>query len=97
MFQEKSRLVKKEKKNNYHTQTVENQKKKKIEKKHFGGPEEKTPGPYHIFSFIPTQLNTLQKNFPSHFSPKFSIHPLSPPNKHTFRESSAQLELFSLF
>ena len=33
----------------------------------FGGSGEKTHGPYHLFSFLFTQPNTLQKNFPSHF------------------------------
>ena len=54
-----------------------------LERKLFGGPGEKIFGPYHLFSFLPTQSNTLQKVFLLVFSPKFSIHPISPPNKHT--------------
>ena len=38
-----------------------------LERKLFGGSREKTPGLHHLFSFIPTQLNTLQKSFFSHF------------------------------
>ena len=33
----------------------------------FGGFGEKTHGPYHLFSFLLTQPNKLQKSFPSHF------------------------------
>ena len=36
-------------------------------KKHFDEPGEKTLEPHHLFSFLPTQPNTLQKSFPSHF------------------------------
>ena len=48
----------------------------------FGGSKEKTPGPHYLFSFLPTQPNTLKKVFLPIFSSKFSIHPISPPNKH---------------
>ena len=46
-----------------------------LERKLFGGPGEKIFGPYYLFSFLPTQLNILQKNFPSHFLSKV-LHPL---------------------
>ena len=32
-------------------------------RKLFGGLREKTPGLYHLFSFLPTQPNTFQKSF----------------------------------
>ena len=35
-----------------------------------------------FISFLPTQPNTLKKVFLPIFSSKFSIHPISPPNKH---------------
>ena len=38
---------------------------------------------HYLFSFIPTQPNTLKKVFLPIFSPKFSIHSISPLNKHT--------------
>ena len=38
---------------------------------------------HHLFSFLPTQPNTLKKAFLLIFSPKFFIHLISPPNKHT--------------
>ena len=44
-----------------------------------------THGSYHLFSFLPTQPNILKKVFLSIFSPKFFIHLISPPNKHTLR------------
>ena len=56
-----------------------------LERKLFGGLREKTPGPHYLFSFLPTQPNTLQKSFPSHFLFKFSIHSISPLNKHTLK------------
>ena len=37
---------------------------------HFGGPREKTPGPHHLFFFLPTQPNIFQKKFHSHFLSK---------------------------
>ena len=40
---------------------------------------------HHLFSFLPTQPNTLKKVLLPSFSPKFSIHHISPPNKHTLR------------
>ena len=45
-----------------------------LEGKLFSGFREKTPGFYYLFSFFPTQLNTLQKNFHSHFLSKV-FHP----------------------
>ena len=39
-------------------------------RKLFGEPEEKIPKPHHLFSFLLTQPNTLQKSFPSHFLSK---------------------------
>ena len=56
-----------------------------LEIKLFGGPEEKTPRPHNLFSFLPTQPNTLQKVFIPIFSPKFSNHPISLLNKHTLQ------------
>ena len=52
-------------------------------RKLFGGPREKTPEFHHLFSFFLTQPNILQKNFLCIFSSQFSIHHISPPNKHT--------------
>ena len=46
-----------------------------LERKLFDGPGEKIFEPYYLFSFLPTQLNILQKNFPSHFLSKV-LHPL---------------------
>ena len=43
---------------------------------------EKTPGSSHLFSFLSTQPNTLQKVFISIFFPNFFIHLISPPRKH---------------
>ena len=65
-----------------------------LERKFFGGPREKTLEPQHLFSFLPTQLNTLQKVFLPIFSSKFSIHPISPPNKHTVTLSIPWPSLF---
>ena len=39
-------------------------------RKHFGWLEEETLGPHHLFFFLPTQSNTLQKSFYSHFLSK---------------------------
>ena len=52
-------------------------------RKFFGGIWVKTPGPTIYLFFLPTQPNILQKSFLPIFSPKFSIYPISPPNKHT--------------
>ena len=52
----------------------------------FGGLGEKISGPHHLFSFLITQPNTLNIVFLPIFSPKFSIHPISPPNKYTLRD-----------
>ena len=43
-------------------------------RKLFGGPEEKTFRPHHLFSFLFTQPNTLQKSFPSYYLSKV-FHP----------------------
>ena len=52
------------------------------ERKYFGRPKEKTPGPHHLFSFLLTQPNTLQKGFPSYFLSKI-FHPLYFTSKQT--------------
>ena len=39
-------------------------------RKYFGWLEEKIFGPHHLFFFLPTQSNTLQKSFSSHFLSK---------------------------
>ena len=39
-------------------------------------------------TLYPTQPNTLKKVFISIFSSKISIHPISPPNKHTLSVSN---------
>ena len=58
------------------------------------GPGRKCLGPTIYFpSFLPNQTHSKKVILPI-FSPKFSIYPISPPNKHTLRESGAQLELF---
>ena len=44
--------------------------------------KEKTLRSHHLFSFLLTQPNTLQKVFIPIFFPKFFIYPISPPNKH---------------
>ena len=44
-----------------------------------------------LFSFLSTQPNTLKKVFIPIFSSKFSIHPISPPNKHTLKSNSLYL------
>ena len=54
-------------------------------RKLFDGSKEKTLGFYYLFFFLPTKLNTLQKVFILISSSKFSIHFISPPNKHTLR------------
>ena len=51
--------------------------------KHFDGFGEKTYELYHLFSFLSTQLNTLQKGFILIFSLKFFVYFISPLNKHT--------------
>ena len=56
-----------------------------LERKIFDGFREKTPKPHHLFSFLPTKPNILKKVFIPIFSPKFSIHHILPPNKHTLR------------
>ena len=43
-------------------------------RKHFGGFEEKTSESHHLFLFLLTQPNTLQKGFSSHFHSKV-FHP----------------------
>ena len=56
-------------------------------RKHFGGPGEiKTPKPYNLFSFLPTQPNTLQKSFSSYFISKV-FHPPYFPSKQTHPKS----------
>ena len=56
-------------------------------RKHFGGLGEiKTPKPYHLFSFLPTQPNTFQKNFSSYFISKV-FHPPYFPSKQTHPKS----------
>ena len=39
-------------------------------------------------TLYPTQPNTIKKVFLSIFSSKYSIHPISPPNKHTLSVSN---------
>ena len=45
-----------------------------LEKKLFSRPRKKTPRSHHLFFFLPTQPNTLQKSFPSYFLFKI-LHP----------------------
>ena len=66
-----------------------------LERKLFDGSREKLLGPHHLFSFLPTQLNILQQAFFPIFSPKFSIHPISPPNKHTLKDTVYQIQVSS--
>ena len=54
-----------------------------LERKLFDGSGDKTPRVYHLFSFLSTQPNTIKNVFFPIFSPKFSIHHISPQNKHT--------------
>ena len=54
-----------------------------LKRKLFGRSEEKIHRPHHLFFILLIQPNTLQKSFLPIFSPKFSTHPISPPNKHT--------------
>jgi len=49
-------------------------------RKLFCGPEEKAPEPHNLFSFLPTQPNTIKKVFLPVFSPKFFVLPILPPN-----------------
>ena len=56
-----------------------------LERKLFGGFGEKIPRSHYLFSFLPTQLNTLQKNFPFHFLSKI-FHPLYFTSKQTHLE-----------
>ena len=53
------------------------------ESKLFYGLKEKTARPYHLFSFISIQLNTLPKSFHFYFFLKFSVYHISPSNKDT--------------
>ena len=53
-----------------------------LERKLFGGPGEKTPGPYHLFSFFPTQPNILQKSFSPYFLSKVFY-----PSYFTFKQT----------
>ena len=62
-----------------------------LERKLFGGPGEKIFGPYYLFSFLPTQLNILQKSFPSHFLSKV-LHPLYFTSKQIYRMNLIKLE-----
>ena len=62
-----------------------------LERKLFDGPEEKKPRPHYLFSSLSIQPNTLQKVFLPIFFPKFSIHHISPPNKHTLKDISVCL------
>ena len=59
--------------------------------------ERKHLGPTIFFSFLSTQPNTLQKVFLPIFSPKFSIYPISPPNKHTLVSSVISLPFLFFF
>ena len=64
-------------------------------KKTFWQAQEKTPRLHHLFSFSSPNQTHSKKVFISIFSPKFSIHPISPPNKHTLglrEESLYQLQ-----
>ena len=56
-----------------------------LERKLFDGFGEKIPRSHYLFSFLPTQLNTLQKNFPFHFLSKI-FHPLYFTSKQTHLE-----------
>ena len=51
----------------------------------FGGLGEKTPGPHHLFSFLPPNQTHSKNVFLLVFSPKFSIPPISLPNKHILK------------
>lgn len=44
--------------------------------------KEKTPELYYLFSFLPTQPNTLKKIILSNCSPKFFLDSISPLNKY---------------
>ena len=50
-----------------------------LERKHFGGSRKKTPGPHHLFSFLPIQPNTHQKSFFSYFLFYFLSKVFHPP------------------
>ena len=60
-----------------------------LERKLFGGPEEKTSESHHLFSFLPTQPITLQKSFPSHFLSKV-FHPSYFTSKQTEKRHGQQ-------
>ena len=62
-----------------------------LERKLFGGPGEKIFGPYYLFSFLPTQLNILQKSFSSHFLSKV-LHPLYFTSKQIYRINLIKLK-----
>ena len=49
------------------------------------GPEKKHLGPTIYFPSSPPNQTYSKKVFFPIFSPKFSIHPISPPNKHTLK------------
>ena len=57
-----------------------------LEGKLFSGSREKTPRSHYLFSFYPTQLNTLQKSFHSHFLSKV-FHPSYFTSKQTHPKS----------
>ena len=59
-----------------------------LERKHFGGPREKRPGPHHLFSFLPIQPNTCQKSFPFYFLSKV-FHPPYFTSKQTHSQRKA--------
>ena len=58
-----------------------------LRRKVFGGPKKKTPEAHHHFPLSPSQLNTLQKVFRSHFlSFCFSIIPKIHSTKHNLKD-----------
>ena len=63
-----------------------------LERKHFSEPEEKTLGSHYLFSFLPTQPNTLQKKFPFHF-----LFKVFHPPYFTFKQTHPKYFLSSHF
>ena len=58
------------------------------------GPGRKYLGPTNFFPSPPSNQTPTKKAFIPIFSPKFSIHPISPPNKHTLKVQSLFIQFY---
>ena len=64
-----------------------------LDRKVFMGPRENAWAPYKSFLSLPPNQTTHKFIFSHIFSPKFSILPISPPNKHTLKKWKAMAEI----